>query len=479
MRPLESLIAATLLLAMVFSLQPRTQAIASWLGVVAVLLMLLHAWLEGVHWQMAPAYLAAPLTLLATATGLASPMLRLSCGIVAVALVAASLVFSWVLPMFRLPAPSGPYSVGTRTLHLTDSNRKEMHQGARPGNREVVVQLWYPAATAKWKKAMYRRRKETTRRSSYQAVLKTHSLQDAPMSAGRFPVIVHNSAWWGFRSRGTFITQDLASHGFVVVALSHPYNSSMVELADGSMANPDYSLDLGFSLARYIPIQERFAMAEEELAIQTADSRFVLDEFEKLDCTAGHWLESHLRMDRVGAYGYSFGGAVSVDLAREDPRVRAALELDGVLHGGAASHGLDKPVLLIDSPWMLSPGKHTEIWAPKTLGDVRVAETSQLWNTIAESKAKLLERCGGYRVIIEGLGHGGFTDQIFMSPLRKLSNAGSVAPKRAAHILNTFVLAFFEQTLLDRPSTLFSRDAQDFPEVTVQEWHPCVQKAES
>ena len=151
--------------------------------------------------------------------------------------------------------------------------------------------------------------------SSYQAVLKTHSLQDAPMTAGRFPVIVYNSAWWGFRSRSTFMTQDLASHGFVVVAISHPYNSSMVELADGSIANPDYSFDLGFSLARYIPIQERFAMADEELAIQTADCRFCLDELEKLDRTPGHPLESRLWMDRVGAYGYSFGGAVSVELA--------------------------------------------------------------------------------------------------------------------------------------------------------------------
>ena len=84
------------------------------------------------------------------------------------------------------------------------------------------------------------------------------------MAAGRFPVIVHNPAWWGFRNRSTFMTQDLASHGFIVVAISHPYNSSMVELADGSVANPDYSLDLGFSLARYIPMQERFAMADEE-----------------------------------------------------------------------------------------------------------------------------------------------------------------------------------------------------------------------
>ena len=369
MRPFEWLIVATSLLAIACFLQPRPPSSTLWLGVAAALLLLLHAWLEGLHWQMAPAYLAVLLTLFVTTTRLTSPMLRLSCGIMAGAMVAASLVLSWVLPMFKLPAPTGRYPVGTRTLYLTDPNRVEMHEGARPGNREVVAQLWYPAATAKWQKAVYRRWKETSRRSTYHAVLKTHSLQDAPMAAGRFPVIVHNPAWWSFRNRSTCLTQDLASNGFVVVALSHPYNSSMVELADGSVANPDYSFDLGFSLARYIPMQERFAMADWEVAIQTADCRFVLDELEKLDRTPGHPLESRLRMDRVGAYGHSFGGAVSVELAREDSRVRAALELDGVLHGAAFSHGLDKPVLLIDSPWMITPGSMQTILAwPKHQG---------------------------------------------------------------------------------------------------------------
>jgi dienelactone hydrolase len=466
MRPLEWLIVATSLLAIGCLLQPRPPSSTLWIGVAAALLVMLHAWLEGMHWQMAPAYLAVALMLLVIATGLTSPTLKLSCGIMAGAMVVASLVLSWVMPMFKLPAPTGRYPVGTRTLYLTDKSRVEMHEGARPGNREVVAQLWYPAATAKWQRAMYRRRKETSRRSSYQAVLKTHSLQDAPVAAGRFPVIVHNAAWWGFRNRSTFMTQDLASHGFIVVAISHPYNSSMVELADGSVANPDYSLDLGFSLARYIPMQERFEMADQELVIQTADCRFVLDELEKLDRTPGHPLESRMNMDRVGAYGHSFGGAVSVELAREDSRVRAALELDGVLHGAAFLHGLDKPVVLIDSPWMITPGEHTD--------NPRLAETSRMWNILAESKMRLLERCGGVRIIIDGLVHHDFTDQIFMSPLRRLSGSGSVAPKRVAHILNTYVLAFFEQSLLDKPTSLFSPDAKDFPEATVQEWRSCV-----
>jgi hypothetical protein len=174
-----------------------------------------------------------------------------------------------------------------------------------------------------------------------------------------------------------------------------------------------------------------------------------------------------MRTDCVGAYGYSFGGAVSVELASEDSRVRAALELDGVLHGATFSDPrLDKPVLLIDSPWMISPGEHPD--------NPRLAETSRMWNMIAESKMRLLERCGGIRVTISGLVHADFTDQIFMSPLRRFSCSGSVAPKRVAHILNTYVLAFFQQTLLDKPSSLLSQDAKDFPETAVQEWPSCV-----
>ena len=119
MRPLEWLIVATSLLAIVCFLQPRPPSSTLWLGVAAALLVMLHAWLEGMHWQMAPAYLAVALTLFVTATGLTSPMLRLSCGIMAGAMVAASLVLSWILPMFKLPAPTGRYPVGTRTLYLT------------------------------------------------------------------------------------------------------------------------------------------------------------------------------------------------------------------------------------------------------------------------------------------------------------------------------------------------------------------------
>jgi dienelactone hydrolase len=423
--------------------------------------------------------MATGLLLLVVASGTTLPLFRISCGILAALLVAASLGFSWALPMFQLPRTTGKYPVGTRTLNIIDPVRKEMHSWAKRGAREVVVQLWYPAASHQGKKAKYRRPTETTFKSSYQAVLPTESIQDAPVAEGRFPVIVHNPAWHGARQRGSFLAQELASQGFVVAAVSHPYNSSFVEMADGSIALPDYSQDIGFSTQKYIPLAERLELAEEELAIQTEDCRMMLDELERLDRTAGHPLEGRLKMENVGSYGHSFGGAVSAELAREDKRVLSVVELDGVLHGAAAIHGVEKPILMIDSNWLAVPGSSSDgLYTPGA--DARAPwriqadkESQQLWQSIAAAKTALLDRCGGYHLVVDGLGHSDFTDQIFMSPFRKLSHTGPVPPKRVAAILNAYLLAFFQQTLLGEPSPLLERDSQPFAEATIKQWIAC------
>jgi dienelactone hydrolase len=467
MRMIEGLIFTVVAPASLWLFISQLPGWLSMLIVVAAILVLLHAWLEGMHWQLAPAYIAVVLLLswvLSETNGHWHAVARPYFSVTVCFLLSASLFFSWALPMFKLPKPTGRLPIGTRILHLTDPNRAEMHAGARPGNREVVVQLWYPAAAKIGRKANYRMRKETTRISSYQAVLATHAFQDAPLAAGRHPLIIYNPAWHGFRQRGTALAQELASHGFAIAALSHPYNSSMVTLSDGTAAQPDYGQDLGFSLAHYISLEERLAMADEELIVQNDDCRFVLDELERLDKTVGHPLEGHLQTDRVGTYGYSFGGAVSMEFARDDPRVSSALELDGVLHGVAAKDGLDKPFLLIDSPLIAA-------WEDSDdATDIREYETAKMWKGIEDIKVDVLSRCGGMRLIIEGIGHADFSDQVYLSPLRRFSAAGSVPRKRVARILGAYVLAFFQRTLCDIEGEILSEEARPFPEASLKIW---------
>jgi dienelactone hydrolase len=470
MRTIEKLIVVLMLPAVLWLFDPE---LPTWMGLFAVaaaIMVAFHARLEGMHWQMAPAYVAVAVLLLSESGVPLNVPARLCCAVGVCILLSSSLFLSWALPMFKLPKPTGKYPVGTRVLNLIDSSRAEMHPWAVRGKREVVVQLWYPAAAGTWPKAKYRRKGETSLVSSYQLVLATHSFQDAPVAAGGFPIIIFNPAWHGFRQRGTSLAQELASHGFVVAGISHPYNSSMVALSDGRVAHPDYKLDLGFSLVHHIPLERRIAMAEEQLAIQTEDCRFVLDELERFDRTAGHPLEAHLRMDRVGAYGYSFGGAVSMEFAREDARVHSALELDGVLHGSTAVHGLDKPFMIIDSGWIESwKGKEEEEFA-----NPRDADTARMWKSIADAKSEVLSRCGGMQVIVKGIGHADFSDQVYLSPLRRFSSAGSVPRKRVATILGTYIVAFFRKTLCNVEETILAEGAQPFPEATLSVWQESV-----
>src|SRR5579862_9360829 len=120
-----------------------------WLMADAVVLVV-HLIVEGGHWQMIPAYVA----LLVFAAAVASQVKgwrRIAGAAGVVVLVAASCGLSALLPMFRLPAPTGPYPVGTRTMEV------------QAGGRDVVVQVWYPAGASQRPFGAYRRREETTR----------------------------------------------------------------------------------------------------------------------------------------------------------------------------------------------------------------------------------------------------------------------------------------------------------------------------
>ena len=69
------------------------------------------------------------------ATGLAIVGLAVA---VAVALLVA-------LPVFRLPPPTGPHSIGTVVYHWTDEDRAEIFITDAAARREMIVQIWYPA----------------------------------------------------------------------------------------------------------------------------------------------------------------------------------------------------------------------------------------------------------------------------------------------------------------------------------------------
>ena len=49
-----------------------------------------------------------------------------------------------VLPVPRIPPPSGPYAIGTSLYEMTDTSRQELYSD-KDEPRRFMIQAWYPA----------------------------------------------------------------------------------------------------------------------------------------------------------------------------------------------------------------------------------------------------------------------------------------------------------------------------------------------
>jgi pimeloyl-ACP methyl ester carboxylesterase len=453
MRTLERLLVLLLIVPVVCLFTSRAAAAKLFfLSLGAILIVVaFHFVREGPHWQLIPLYACVPCLVLAflyrqELTAVVCRWCAAGCCL----LILCAVGFSYVLPMFRLPAPTGNYEVGTRLLYLVDKSREETHAQAPKGKRELMVQLWYPARCACGPLASYRRRAETTLLSSYMSVLKTHSHQDAPIAdtAGLFPVLLFNPAWKNSRTQNTFQFEDLASHGFVIASIDHTYNSQPVSFPDGRrIVVPDLKEIGDFQRLTWDQVTE---LGNSEVEIQATDDIFVLNSLAELNRNSTSDFFQRLNTDDAGAFGHSFGGAVAMEACRRDPRIKAALNMDGWLFGVVADSGLDKPLFVMsdDTPEP-SAADLQSAHDPRRLG--------AKWDQRDIQRISFtLEKFGGYFLLIKGGLHMIFSDRALYSPIRRLGESGGANCEAAHRLIEDYTLAFFAKYLTKKNLSLLT-----------------------
>ncbi len=255
-----------------------------------------------------------------------------------------------------LPAPTGPYAVGSTELHLVDHARPDPWVAGT--TREVMVTVRYPARPGGGPKAPYLGPGAAQLVSEEDAAqlgisadrldytFPTHARTGAPAAGGRWPVVLYSPSAKYPRSVGTAQLEQLASEGYVTVAVDHTHEPAAVEFPGGRVER------------RALPPGTD---GKKLIATRVADIRFVLDELESL-AQKGN-LPSGLSLDltRIGMFGHSAGGFTTGETMVSDPRVDAGADLDGSMaysqsardFGRVAGEGLDQPFLL------LSAGDHS------------------------------------------------------------------------------------------------------------------------
>jgi predicted dienelactone hydrolase len=364
-------------------------------------------------------------------------------------------------PVPRLPDPGGPHRLGTVSFHWVDAGRLEAYTPDPADQREIMVQLWYPAELAAgaepapWMErldvagpAIARYLKLPDFILDHTALIRTHAYPDAPLSTAepRYPVILYSHGWNGFRTTNLDEVEALASRGYVVVTIDHTYGAMLAVFSDGRVVpnRPDALPSDDLPEAEAQPIREQL------VGTYAGDLVFALDQLERLNAgeLTGRFA-GRLDLERVGLFGHSTGGGAVVLACGQDPRCRAGVGLDAWLvpvPEAAIEAGLSQPVLFM---W-------SEVWS-SARNDARFAQ--------------LVPRLrGDFRsVTIQGTRHYDFTLLPLLSPLAPaLGLKGPLEGARVMRIVDDYLAAFFDQALKGRPSPLWDGPAAGYPEVVYE-----------
>jgi predicted dienelactone hydrolase len=310
---------------------------------------------EGAYWQFATGYalvLALAVLGMTQLKGLAQLAARIGVGALMLLAIAPWLLF---FPVPTLTPPSGPYAVGTQVFRWIDASRPEEATADPADKRNVIAQAWYPAAPgAVGPHSTYMDGLEALPPKvslfpgfilrSYGRI-DTHGILNAPISPARpqWPVVLFSPGYGAIRAAYTSLALDLASRGYVVIALDHPYEAAVTQLADGRIVY-DANLFAGHDDTE----AHQWEFMAQQQVVRASDMSFALDQLARPDAT-GPVLAGHLDLAHAAAIGHSFGGASAIVAMDRDPRILAAANIDGTLYGGLSGEARPRPFLLIES----------------------------------------------------------------------------------------------------------------------------------
>ncbi|MGW3992530.1 alpha/beta hydrolase family protein [Amycolatopsis sp. NPDC004772] len=339
-------------------------------------------------------------------------------------------------PALTLAKPTGDRPVGTTALHLKDASRPDPWVPSVP-YRELMVSLFYPAASASGPKKQFMSEAEAKAvfdeagiegiPPSVLTTVHTDAVVDAKPAGRELPAVVLSPGFKRPRAELTSLSEDLASHGYLVVLVDHTYENVATTFPDGRVtgcaACGNYSPEFWQKLQRG----------------RAKDVSFVLDSL-----AHSKWA-SLLDGSRIGMAGHSVGGTSTVNAMVTDPRIKAGIDIDGTQNDPLLAPGLDRPFLFFGRQSLYAPG--TGVESATWDDDWKQLKGWKRWLTVA------------------GVVHPSFTDIGLVGEQLGLDFGATTPAVRGQAITAAYVRAFFDQHLRGRPQPLLDQPSGRYPEV--------------
>ncbi|MEK5485150.1 alpha/beta hydrolase family protein [Lysinibacillus sp. FSL M8-0355] len=312
-----------------------------------------------------------------------------------------------VFPQHKSPKVTGEYKVATATYTYTDKNRMEEFTD-KEQHRFVNVGFWYP---------------------------KNRN--------GTYPLLVFSHGAYGIKDSNSSTYTELASHGYVVVSIDHPYHSFFTRSEDGTVAriNSGFSHEVENMNKGVYSNEELYNIIQKWMKLRVDDMNFVIDTILEKEKNDNNPLYQHINTEKIGVFGHSMGGAASVWLSRERDDVSAVVNIDAPFFSELVYNKADDNFVASSKvyPTPLFNIYSDDVW--RQLDSTPVYVANKLNNRQFE---------GAYTTHFKGAKHLSLTDLQLFSPILANTLQGGKANIDSYYCIemeNELILEFFDYEL--------------------------------
>ncbi|MEB9507350.1 dienelactone hydrolase family protein [Bacillus anthracis] len=270
--------------------------------------------------------------------------------------------------------------------------------------------------------------------------------------------------------------EDLASNGYIVVAIDHTYVSAATAFPEKMVSHHDATTDFNTP-----------EPAEVITEIMADDIKFVVDKLSEINAGEEEYqtFKNKFDLEKIGVIGHSLGGAVAYDLAMNHDRNYVSINLDGRVFVSPEKNkqNLETYLMLVNDKYHIQ-GFENKTGILKDFDDMTPDEqqNSLLMHGSREaydeaySKAqqnllelsKILKETGNL-YSIEGSDHMGFTDISYFVKNKRMQDllgiGGNTTPTKSLEITKAITLVFFDQHLKNKTDVSLEVLMNKYPEL--------------
>lgn len=314
-----------------------------------------------------------------------------------------------IFPPFKLPAPTGEHPITTATYTCTDTSRIETFSD-NGENRRLTVQFWYPSDAKE-----------------------------------KYPLVVFSHGAFGVKASNTSTYMELASNGYVVCSIDHPYHAAGTVDTNGKLTigSTKFMQEVVDANGDVYNEEEKLKLFNGWMNIRTSDISFVIDTIIENTKQSGEPVFQMIDTDKIGLMGHSLGGAASVQLGRDREDIDAVIDIDGTMIG--EHRGIvDGEVILNDEPYPLPILNFYSTYV--------IDELEANPDYIYPNKYIVSISPAAFEICIKGSNHMSYTDLPLFSPpladkLSSISGGNTTATVDTYYCINTMnrlILEFYD-----------------------------------